>query len=104
MTYDYALMTLRDKLHREIVKEAVTVCMIGPGMIEFNLDLEFYGPDETGYPRKYIIVGIDCNTGVPVDIKNDLIDYKYFTVETLLKMHNVLVNQKAYTAKPDLFV
>lgn len=104
MSYLYSLSSLRDKLHREIVREAVNVCMIGTGIIEFTLDLEFFGTDDTGLPRKYIIVGIDCNTGVPVDIKNDFVDYKYFPVETLVKMHNILVNQKAYTAKPDLFV
>lgn len=104
MNYKYALSNLRDRLHREIVKEAVTVCMIGTGIIEFNEDLEFFGSDYMGYPQKFVIMGIDCNTGLPVDKKNDLIDYKYFTVETLVIMHNLLVNKKAYTAKPDLFV
>lgn len=104
MNYKYALTNLRDRLHREIIKEAVSICMIGTGIIEFNEDLEFYGSDYMGYPQKFVIMGIDCNTGLPVDKKNDLVDYKYFTVETLVIMHNLLVNKKAYTAKPDLFV
>lgn len=104
MNYVRTLTNLKDRVHRELVKEATTVCCVGDrGIIEFNEELEYYIQDD-GLHIKRKIVGIDCNTGLPVDSKDNLYNYRQFSLENLVEMHNLVVNYKSFKIKPDLFV
>lgn len=105
MNYTRTLMDLKDRVQKELVKESVTICVVGgQGIIEFKDELNYWIEDGPGYYVKCKIVGIDCNTGLPVDSKDQIHNYKVFSLENLVEMHNLIVNMRSFTVKPDLFV
>lgn len=103
MNYLDQLLTIRYNMEKEIIHKVVSNAINSERTIEFNRPQEFPIQDESGYPVKMIIQGIDCNTGKPYDVNNNVVDYRQIPVEILCEMYDIVVS-KEFIFKPIMFI
>lgn len=103
MSYTREIQKLRDDIQKEIISCAVSTVTVFDGVLEFNNPVEVVHVDETAYSRVELS-GVDISSGQLVDIKNEIILFKNLTVESLCHIHEVLVVNRSFTFKPDLFL
>lgn len=96
------LTSIRDRIHREIVYQAVSTYNIWDTVIEFHKP-QVYACLIDDLPARTTLVGVDGTTGQLVDINDDIVPYETVPLEILVAIHTMLLN-KAFSLKPDLFV
>ena len=91
-------------MQREIVYKVVSNAIESERSLEFNEPQEFPTEDESGYPIKMTIQGIDCNTGRPFDTNNNIVDYREIPVEILSVIHYIVTQSEEFIFKPIMFI
>lgn len=103
MDYKKQLDLIRDKVHREIVKKAVsTYNVYDDTYLELMEPVEFACYDE-GVARNTKIVAIDTSKGTLISSNNYTVNYDLVPVETLIVIHK-MINSNMFILKPDMFL
>jgi hypothetical protein len=104
MSYVTQLLELRNTIQREIVHKVVSKSIESDRTMEFNDPQEFVIKDETGYPIKITLVGVECNTGNLFDDNDNIISYQYVPLEILCVIHHIITESEKYIFKPIMFI
>jgi len=105
MDYQKELIKLRDNMHREIIRETITVVAARENHIlvldePLRFNLEYYRPGPRNGREDVLITGVDGTsnelTGINLDGEERFIYYRDVPVETLAILHRT-VTGKCYT-------
>jgi hypothetical protein len=104
MNYVTQILELRNTMQKEIVRKVVSKSIESDRTMEFNIPQDFVIEDETGYPVKITLVGVECNTGNLFDDNNNIISYQHVPVEILCVIHHIVIESEKYIFKPIMFI
>lgn len=103
MSYLDDLNSIRNKIHKNIVFKAVSICPQFGGEILLFLNPVTITVNDHDIPTKHVLIGINCENGVILNDKDEYVQYQDIDVYSLAIIHEH-IHESKLVSQNNLFI